>query len=533
MLKEGQIKLPDDVSELKAIIHSQQKKAVEFEREIQYLKNNNEFFVEELNLLRLKLYTRISERFEEDLEDVRRLLFADWSLEVKEVEPEEATLVKEHQRKKTGRKPLPEDLPRIEVIHDISDEEKKCECGSEKSRIGEETSERLKIKPAKLWVEKTIRPKYACRSCEGVESEGNTVSIAPVPPSMIPKSFASPSLLSHILIGKFCDALPFYRQEQQFKRYDVQISRATMVNWSFYVAARLKPLFKMLRLWILSGPLINIDETPTQVLKEPGREPESKSYMWVFRGGSFDMPGVYYHYSPGRSGQIVKTFLGDFTGHIQTDGYQGYNFLDFREGIMHSGCWAHVRRKFNDVVKAAGKKNKPKIRGKGKASHAMGVIRDLYLIEREAKNKGFDEEQTYHIRQEKSLPVINEFALWLKETAPKVPPQCLLGKAIYYTLGQWPRLIKYLDHGVVRMDNNLVENAIRPFAVGRKNWLFSVTPQGAETSALFYSLIETAKANGLDPFKYFKYLFEKYPHAKSTEDIFKLLPMNISKIDLQ
>ena len=306
-----------------------------------------------------------------------------------------------------------------------------------------------------------------------------------------------------------------------------------MINWSFYIADRLKPLLKMLRLWILSGPLINIDETPTQVLKEPGRKPDSKSYMWVFRGGNPEMEGIYYHYSPSRSGDIVRTFLGDFKGHIQTDGYMGYNFLDTKEGIIHSGCWAHVRRKFNDVIKAAGKKNEIKVRGKGKANHAMDVIRNLYLIEREAKNLGLDDNQRYELRQEKSLSIINKFEIWLKETAPKVPHQCLLGKALHYTIGQWPRLIKYLDHGVVRMDNNLVENAIRPFAVGRKNWLFSVSPKGAEGSALFYSLIETAKASGLEPYKYLKYLFKKFPYAKTSEDIFNLLPMNISEMSLK
>ena len=230
MLKDGQKKISDDVLELKNIIYSQQKdfqnefyslnkKSDKLEKEIQYLKSNNRFLIEELKLLRLKLYTRISERFEGDLKQVQRSLFEDWPQEVEGIEPEEEIVViKEHKRKKSGRKPLPEDLPRVEIIHDISEEDKKCECGCIKTKIGEETSEILQIKPAEVWVEKHIRPKYACKCCEGVESEGKTVSIAPVPLSMIPKSFSSPSLLSHILIGKFCDALPFYRQEQQFKK---------------------------------------------------------------------------------------------------------------------------------------------------------------------------------------------------------------------------------------------------------------------------------------------------------------------------
>jgi len=289
------------------------------------------------------------------------------------------------------------------------------------------------------------------------------------------------------------------------------------------------PLLEMLRLWILSGPLINIDETTVQVLAEPGRKPQTKSHCWVFRGGLPAMPGLYYHYAPSRSGKVAEDFLNRYEGYVQTDGYSGYNFLDSKPGIIHCGCWAHVRRKFNDADKAVGGKYKRK----GKANHALSLIRNLYLIEREAKNKGLDEEQTYHLRQEKSKPIIEKLETWLKENAVKIPPQSLLGKAFNYTLNQWPRLIRFLDNGLVRMDNNLVENAIRPFVVGRKNWLFSVTPEGARASALFYSLIETAKANGLEPSKYLRYLFEKFPYAKTSKDVFNLLPMNISEIDLK
>jgi transposase len=527
MLKESQIELPNDISALKKIINTITSKN-------SFLENRNEFLYEEIKLLRLKLYTRLSERFPDALDEIQRSLFEDWPQEVEEIEPEEESLViKEHERKKSGRKPLPEDLPRVEVIHDISDEEKQCGCGATKSRIGEETSEKLQIEPAKLWVEEHIRPKYACKSCEGVDDDGKTVSIASVPSQIIPKSIAGSSLIAHIMVGKFCDALPFYRQEQQFKRYAVQISRATMCNWFFYVANRLKPLLEMLRLWILSGPLINIDETPVQVLKEPGRDPSSKSYMWVFRGGKPSKPGIFFHYSASRGGKIAEDFLGEFKGYIQTDGYQGYNFLDYNKNIIHSGCWAHVRRKFTDVINAAGKKNKGQYKGSSKANYALRKIRDLYLIEREVKDKNLEGEILYKLRQEKSVPIIKELEEWLKVTSPKVPPQCLLGKALNYALNQWPTLITYLDTSFVRMDNNLIENAIRPFAIGRKNWMFSVAPRGAESSALFYSLIETAKINGLEPYRYLKFLFEAFPKVKSPEDIFNLLPMNIDNPELK
>ena len=473
------------------------------------------------------MFTRLSERYHEETDALQNILFEDIkSMEAEQEEISEDLTIKEHKRKRSGRKPIPGDIPRVEVVHDISDEDKKCECGSEKICIGEETSEKLQIEPAKLWVEKYIRPKYACRTCEGLEDEGRTVSIAPMPPSMIPKSITTPNLLSHIFIGKFCDALPFYRQEQQFKRYGVEINRSNMCNWALQISDRLKPLLEMLRLWILSGPLINVDETTVQVLSEPGRKPQSKSYAWVFLGGMPAMPGLYYHYAPSRSGKIAEEFLSDYKGYVQTDGYAGYNFLDSKQGIVHCGCWAHARRKFNEVVNVSGD------RSKGKARHALSVIRDLYLIERESKNKGFSEEQILSVSKERSKPIIDKFGIWLKENAPVIPPKSLLGKAFGYTLSQWPRLVRYLDNGLIRMDNNLIENAIRPFVIGRKNWLFSVSTEGARASASFYSLIETAKANNLEPSAYLRYLFEKYPYAKTSEDVFNLLPMNVLEIDL-
>ena len=527
MYKEELNGLPESVSELQEMVVGLRHQVVEMGDTITGFEQDNELLREELRLLRLKIFTRISERYQDETGNLQRLLFADFSEyeEESEEEKHEDRVIKEHKRKKPGRKRLPEELPRVEVVHDIAEEDKQCACGSKKSRIGEETCEKMQIKPAKIWVEKHIRPKYACKSCEGVESEEKTVNIAPMPPEMIPKSISTPSLLTHIFISKFCDALPFYRQEQQFKRYGVEITRSTMCNWAFKVANRLRPLIEMLRLVILSGPLINIDETTVQVLAEPGRKPQAKSYAWVFRGGAPFMPGLYYNYAPSRSGKIAEKFLNDYQGYVQTDGYAGYKFLDTKAGIIHCGCWAHVRRKFNDVVKAAG----GKYEGKGRANHALSLIRDLYLIERKAKNKGFDEERIFQLRQKESKPIVEGFETWLKEDAIKIPPRSLLGKAFNYTLSQWPRLIKYLDNGLVRMDNNLIENAIRPFVIGRKNWLFSVTPEGARASALFYSLIETAKANGLEPSNYLRYLFEKFPYAKTSEDVFNLLPMNISE----
>jgi len=220
-----------------------------------------------------------------------------------EEKPEEIK-VASHTRKKSGRKPLPDDLPREEVIHDIAEEEKTCVCGSLLSRIGEEVSEKLDIVPAQVRVIKHIRYKYACKGCEGVESEGGAVKIAPLPAQMIPQGIASEGLVAYILVSKFADALPFYRQERIFERLGVEIGRGTMANWAIYVGQRCEPLMDLLWREICSGPIINMDETPVQVLNEPGKPATSKSYMWVFCGGDLMRPALYFRYDPSRSGEV-------------------------------------------------------------------------------------------------------------------------------------------------------------------------------------------------------------------------------------
>lgn len=258
-------------------------------------------------------------------------------------------------RKKKGRKPIPKNLPRVKRIHDIDESEKVCECGCQKIRIGEEVSEQLDIIPAQIQVIEHIRPKYACKNCEGVESDGPTVAIAPMPEQIIPKCIGTSGLIAYVLVAKFVDALPFYRQEKQFLRIGVEISRATMCNWARKVAESCEILLMMLKQEILSGPLINIDETPTQVLNEPNRKNTTKSYMWVFRGGTPEHPGILFEYHPSRAGDVAASFLNGYEGIVQTDGYKGYDFLDVVKGILHMACWVHVRRKFLDVIKAAGK----------------------------------------------------------------------------------------------------------------------------------------------------------------------------------
>jgi len=287
-------------------------------------------------------------------------------------------------------------------------------------------------------------------------------------------------------------------------------------------------VLELLHRKILSGPLVNIDETPVQVMKEPGRSNTSKSYMWVFRGGPPDKPVLIYQYHPTRSGQVPNHFLKDYAGYIQTDAYTGYDALGRRPGIYHVGCWAHARRKFMEVVKAASGKGK-----KGHAETALEHIRKLYAVEKKARKDQLTPDQIVELRQEKSKPVLEELEKCLNDLSGQTPPKGLLGKAVNYTLKNWPLLTRYLEKGYITPDNNAAENAIRPFVVGRKNWLFFGHPNGASASSCLYSLIETAKACSLKPYYYLRYLFDSIPFAKTESDYEKLLPQNITQEEIE
>jgi len=442
-----------------------------------------------------------------------------------DVEEKEEIVVEKHSRKKRGRKPLPDDLPRIDIIHDIPEEEKQCDCGCKLTRIGEEVSEKLDTIPETIRVIRHIRPKYGCKCCEGAFSDNKSVKIAPPPPQIIPKGLPTASLLARSLTAKFCDALPFYRQVKQFNRIGVEITRQSLCNWAMKTADSCRLLLDLLIDEIRGGPLINADETTVQVLDEPGRKATDKSYMWVFRGGAPENPVVIYHYAQGRNGDVAKMFLDKYQGVVQTDGYKGYGFLDNQIDILHVGCWAHARRKFVEAESAGSKKTNKRI------NKALSFIRKLYRLEKQAKDDKLEADGIYAMRQQYAKPILDEMKQWLNERAAKVAPQSLFGKAVSYCLNQWHRLEKYADDGHARIDNNVAENAIRPFVIGRKNWLFSGSPAGARASALLYSLIETAKANSLEPYAYLRFLFEKLPITPEVK-YKNLLPTSLSQNDL-
>jgi transposase len=292
-------------------------------------------------------------------------------------------------------------------------------------------------------------------------------------------------------------------------------------------ALRCSPVVDLLQNEICSGPLINIDESPLQVLNEPGRKNTTKSYMWVFCGGKPDRPVVLYHYQPTRSGKEALSFLEDYCGYIQSDDFSGYDHLDQKEDIVHLGCWAHARRKFSDVVKARKKVRGKKANPKTLADEALDTIGKLYQIEKQARDMTVDER--YQLRREKAKPILDRFKLWLESKKPLTPPKGLLGKAISYAQNNWKKLIVYIQDGNLKPDNNVAENAIRPFVLGRKNWLFAGSPDGAQASVTFFTLIETAKANNLEPYTYLRYLFKNLPLVSDEDGYRKLLPHNINQ----
>jgi len=519
------LNLPDDAAALKEIIAFHLNEQEKFQERIDYLEQM-------VRLLQKELFGRKSEKHILPDHEQRSLFDSIEAPESDRQILEEKIVIPEHSRKKRGRKPLPADLPRVDVIHDLPEQDKQCDCGATLSCIGQDISEKLDYVPAKIRVIRHIRYKYACKSCEGVDSDGPTVKIAPPPVQLIPKSIASEGLIAHLVVSKFADGLPLYRQQKIFSRLGIDLSRATMANWVVNAARQCHPLIDLLQKAICSGPLINVDETPYQVLNEPGRHNTSKSYMWVFRGGIEDRPALLYQYHRTRSGEGALNFLGDYQGYVQSDAFSGYDRLSEKEGITHVGCWAHARRNFVHVINAKKKNRSQRIQPKILADEALEFIGRLYQIEKQAKIKKLEPTQIYQLRQEKAKPVLETFKTWLTAKQQITPPKGLLGKAINYTLNHWEKLIVYIEDGRLSPDNNAAENAIRPFVVGRKNWLFAGHPNGAEAGATFYSLVETAKANELEPYNYLRYIFEKLPLAKTEQDYKNLMPQFMDRKNL-
>lgn len=431
-----------------------------------------------------------------------------------ETEAESATPSQPRRARRRGTRLSP-NLPRVEVVHDLSDEEKICrEHGCELAPMGEETSEQFEFIPAQVRVIRNIRKKYTCPACEG------NVVTAKAPAQLIPKSMATPSLLAWIAVSKYVDALPLYRQCTIFERIGFEADRTTLANWMIACGERVQPLINLLADRLREAPYLHLDETTLQVLKEPGRDPQSKSWMWVSAAGPPGARTVLFHYNASRSHRVAKDLLADYGGAVMVDGYEGYDAACRESGILRLGCWAHARRRFVEAQRL-----QPK--GKtGKADQALALINRLYGIERGLKNA--KPAQVYEARQQEAKPVLAQLHAWLEKTLPRTPPKTALGKAMNYLHGQWQRLVRYLDDGRWPIDNNPAENAIRPFTVGRKNWLFANSVRGATAGANLYSLIETAKGHGLEPMLYLNFVFERLPAVDTVAGFEALLPENFN-----
>jgi transposase len=519
--------LPDDVDLLKSLLADQALKLDEaathkeqlLARNEQLSKQNQRYktqvltLQEQLNLALARRYAASSEKISPD----QYRLFDEAEVDTEAEPPEDEITVPAHSRKKGGRRKLPESLPRAEVVHELSGEELICpHDGATLAEIGAVTSEQLDIVPAKIQVIRHIRKQYAC-DC------GQCIKTAALPKQPIPKSMASPGLLAHITVSKYQDALPLYRQETILRRIGVDIPRATLANWMIRSGMLIQPLINLMRDRLLDYDIVQMDETPVQVLNEAGKRAQSKSYIWVQRGGPPDQPVVLYDYDPGRGAGVPKRLLEGFAGYLQTDGYDGYNAVVAANGLTHVGCMAHARRRFSDAVKAQGRNRK-----RGKAHRGLSLIRKLYRVERQARKLTADER--YARRQKHARPVLDEMRTWLDDALPLVPPSSATGKALSYLHNEWGQLTRYLDNGRLEIDNNAAENAIRPFVLGRKNWLFSASVKGVKASANLYSLIETAKANNLEPYAYLRRVFTELPQAETVEAIEALLPGNMDQI---
>jgi len=441
-----------------------------------------------------------------------------------EAEASEATeapevIVKPHARQRRGRPALPPELPREEVIHDLPEADKVCpHDGTPLALIGQEVSEQLDIIPAQVKVIRHVRLKYACPCCE------QHVATAAKPAQPLGKSMAAPGLLAYIATAKYADALPLYRQTEQFKRLGIDLDRTTLANWMIRSGQLVQPLINRLTELILEQPVIGMDETTVQVLNEPGKTAQSTSYMWLMGAGPPGQRLRVFHYEPTRSGSVPMDRLDGFDGAVMVDGYAGYGAACQAHGITRLGCWAHARRKFFEAAKL-----QPK--GKtGRPDQALALIARLYAVEQSAQE--LTPNERHALRQERSVPVIGQLKTWLEKTTSQVPPKTKLGQALHYLQAQWPALVRYLDDGRYPIDNNAIENAIRPFAIGRKNWLFSQTQAGARASANLYSLIETAKGHGLEPYAYLRRIFKELPLAETIDDIDALLPSAIKSGDL-
>lgn len=498
--------LPNDPELLKQIVLSmQQNLTVE--------RTRNEHLELRLAALLRNRFGRSSERT--DSTDQLDLLIEDTETAIAQISPN-STVSARSSSTSRGRKRFSESLPREERRH----EPVSCncpDCGGKMKLIGEDLSEMLHVVPEQYVVLQQVRPKYGCSACDQIAQ-------APAQERVIDKGIASAALIAQVIVDKYADHLPLYRQEGRFKRSDIELDRSTLAGWVGRAGALLEPLVQAIRTHVMSAHKLHADDTTAPTLK-PGNNKTLTGRYWNYvrddrPWGGDAAPAVWFQYSTTRSGKEPAAHLKGYRGIIQTDAYAGYN-LAVQSGITRSGCWAHVRRKFFELAKST----KSPV-----ALEAVERINALYQVEKQIKGKPPDERQ--HDRQQNAKPLMDDLYTWLDQILRQCSKGSALGRAINYARKQWDSLTRYLDDGRIEIDNNAAERAIRPLALGRKNHLFAGSEDGGHYGAALYSIMGTAKLNGIDPKAYLTAVLKRINNTKTT-DIESLLPWNINLNDSQ
>ena len=473
------------------------------DKQITHHKSVNEKLAHEIALLKRFKFAKRSEQLSPDqaslLDD---LIDTDIAAIEAELEALQPAPVEAKVRQQPKRAPLPPQFPRTLIHHEPDNSH--CQCGCALKRIGEDASEKLDYTPGVFTVERHIRGKWACEQCE-------TLIQAPVPAHVIDKGVPTAGLLAHIMVAKFADHLPLYRQEKIFGRAGLPIARSTLAQWVGQTGVQLQPLVEALREAVLAQRVVHADETPVQMLA-PGEKKTHRAYVWAYCTTPFSaLKAVVYDFSPSRAGEHARNFLGTWNGKLVCDGFAGYK-AGFEGGITEIGCMAHARRKFFDLHVA----NKSQL-----AEQALHSIGGLYEVERKAKE--MSDEDRWRLRQEMAIPIAEKLHEWMLAQRELVPEGSATAKALDYSLKRWVALTRYLEDGAVPIDNNQIENLIRPWALGRSNWLFAGSLRSGKRAAAIMSLIQSARINGHDPYAYLKDVLTRLPTQRASE-IEQLLP---------
>lgn len=524
--------LNNELDENTKLLISKMEKEIESKNnEIEALKNELAYLKGQILNKNRKIFGKSSEQV--DSNQISLFDEAEKYNDSRIVEPtiEEITYKRSKPASNIGKKDNLANLERIVIEHKLNESETICDkCNGKLTEIGKKTTkEVLKYIPAKLYIEEHVTYSYTCKNCEANADKPNIVSTK-APNTFLHKSMVSNELLAHVINLKYQHAMPLYRQEIYFKMLGANLSRQTLSNWIIGAANELEVIYDLMKQELVNSTYIQADETTLQVIENNGKESKSKKYMWLYRTGSFINPIIIYEYQKTRSGTCPKNFLKDFSGYLQTDGYAGYNSVD---NIKRIYCLAHIRRKYHDIIVNLDEEALKTSR----AAIGFNYCEKLYKIEKEIRKEYKYKEDYYKkrfdIRLEKTAPILEAFEKYVETEIKNALPQSSLGKALEYTQKLLPKMKTILEDGSLEIDNNGAERAIKTFVIGRKNWLFSTSNKGAKSSATLYSIMETAKANGLIVEKYFSYLMENICNQEivNSDKLKELLPWS-DKISL-